>query len=316
MQSDRNRALLARTSGRLWLSDGGLETAMVFHEGIDLPQFAAFPLLDSDRGRAALARYFKGFLDRAAELGAGFVLDTVTWRASRGWGEVMGLDADRIDAANRAAFAFADGQRRARADVDVLVNGVVGPHGDAYAPGRELEADEAEDYHARQVAVLAKAGVDMVSAITFPAPGEAIGFVRAAQAAGVPAVVSFTVETDGKLLSGHTIGEAIAATEAATSGYPVWYGINCAHPEHFQGSLAGDWTARIGAIRANASRLSHAELDAAEELDAGDPEELARDYAGLLALLPGLRVVGGCCGTDLRHVSAIGRTCCGQARAA
>ena len=316
MHDQRTRALLARTEGRLWLADGGLETAMIFHEGIDLPEFAAFPLLDSAEWRAALRRYFEGFLDRAAQLRTGFVLDTATWRASVGWGERMGLAPGEIDAANQRAVAFAQELRAARPQVECVINGVIGPHGDAYAPDRELTAKEALEYHGRQVAVLAEAGAETISAVTFTAPGEAIGVARAARGAGVPAVIFFTVETDGRLVSGRTLGEAIAEVEAATDGYPAWYGINCAHPDHFRGALAGDCVARIGAVRANASRKSHAELDEATELDAGSPDELARDYADLVGLLSGLRAVGGCCGTDLRHISAIGQACCAHAHAA
>jgi homocysteine S-methyltransferase len=310
MAVDRTAALRAGMGDRLHLSDGGLETALVFLKGIELPQFAAFPLLDREEGRAALAEYFTGFLEEAAALDMGFVLDTPTWRASAGWGERMGVSAEDIDKANREAVAFA--RRLSEGRQGVLVNGVLGPHGDAYAPDQLLTPDQAEAYHRRQVQVFAEAGVDMVSAVTISSTGEAIGVARAAKAVAVPAVLSFTVETDGRLISGMTLDQAIAETDAATGGYPLWYGINCAHPDHFGPVLQGDWLGRVGMIRANASRLSHAELDEAEALDDGDPLELAESYHGLMHRLPGLRVVGGCCGTDLRHVSAIGRACAGH----
>jgi homocysteine S-methyltransferase len=295
----------------LWLTDGGLETVMVFLEGLDLPQFASFPLLDSVAGRAALTRYYTAFLDEAAAQKAGFVLDTATWRASHGWGDVMGLDAGAIDAANEQAVALVKSLRADRhaPGQGILINGVVGPHGDAYAPDQTLTAEAAQAYHQRQIEVLAAAGVDLISAMTISSCGEAIGIARAAQAVDQPVALSFTLETDGRLISGMTLEEAIRRTEDATDGAPIWYGINCAHPDHFQHILTGDWVGRIGSVRANASRRSHAELDEATVLDDGDAEGLAQDYTRLAQVLPGLRVVGGCCGTDLRHVAAIGRRC-------
>ena len=306
MTPDPTAALLTRFADLPFLTDGGLETHLVFLDGLDLPQFAAFPMLRDAAGRQAMEHYFNGFLDEAERLGMGFVLDSATWRASAGWGERMGWSADDIDAVNREAVAFAHSLRKGRPGA-ILVNGVIGPHGDAYRPDVVLSAAEALAYHARQVSVLADAGVDMVSAVTISSTGEAIGIAEAARKCGLPVVLSFTVETDGRLISGPTLAEAIAATDAATGAYPAWYGINCAHPDHFAAELDGDFVARIGMVRANASRQSHADLDEASELDDGDPDQLALDYAGLRARLPALRVVGGCCGTDLRHVAAIGR---------
>jgi homocysteine S-methyltransferase len=163
------------------------------------------------------------------------------------------------------------------------------------------------------VRVLAGAGVDIISAMTISSTGEAIGIARAARDVGLPVALSFTLETDGRLIGGMHLRDAIAETDRATGGYPAWFGINCVHPDHFLTILDGPWVSRIGAIRANASRMSHAELDEATELDAGNPEELGRQYADLQRLLPSLRVVGGCCGTDIRHVSAIGRACVNHA---
>lgn len=306
----KSQSLLREIGDQVLLTDGGLETVMVFLEGMDLPQFASFSLLDSDEGRAALTKYYTAFLDEAAAQRAGFILDSVTWRASAGWGQVMGLEADRIDAVNREAVAFVQAMRAARPERQrILISGVIGPHGDAYAPEQVLSAVAAQEYHRRQVEVLAASGVDMISAMTISSHGEAIGIAKAAQAVGQPVALSFTVETDGRLISGMTLEDAIHRTDDATDGAPIWYGINCAHPDHFRHVLTGDWVGRIGSVRANASRRSHAELDEAAELDDGNVAELARDYHQLLHLLPGLHVLGGCCGTDLRHVAAIGRSC-------
>ena len=307
----KSRHLLSGMGDQIFLTDGGMETVMVFHEGIDLPQFASFTLLDSEIGRAALTKYYTAFLDEAAAQRAGFILDAPTWRASAGWGQVMGLTPEQIDAINREAVALVQGLRAGRRPQHelILINGVIGPHGDAYAPELELSPEAARSYHRRQVAVLAAAGVDLINAMTISSHGEAIGIAKAADEFDQPVTLSFTVETDGRLVNGMSLADAIHRTDDATDAAPLWYGINCAHPTHFRDTLSGDWVNRIGAVRANASRCSHAELDESTELDDGDVAELAQEYHQLLHILPGLHVLGGCCGTDLRHVAAIGRSC-------
>ena len=295
--------------GAPWVAEGGLETAMIYHEGLDLPLFSAVVLLETDDGRAALSRWYARFLDLARARATGAVLDTPTWRAGSAWAKALGRDDAAVDAWNAEAVRFvrAAGQGQG---VPVLVQGVCGPAGDGYAPDALLTADEAEASHGRQVRALAAEGADLIGAVTMTHTGEAIGIARAAARAGLPSVVSFTVETDGRLPTGQTLGEAIAETDAATDavGRPAFYMVNCAHPDHFSGALAtGDWRARIGGVRANASRLSHAELDAAETLDDGDPEEFGRLYGALAGRLPNLRIFGGCCGSDHRHVDCAAR---------
>ena len=291
--------------GKPWPTDAGLETTMIFLEGIDLPWFASFPLLDSEAGKAALTRYFDPFLDMARVGGTGFVLDTATWRANMGWAAAMGMDEAAIRAANARAVAFAQALR-ARHETEampILINGVVGPAGDGYRIDTALTAEAAEAVHAVQVKALAAAGVDLVSAVTMTYPAQAVGIARAAARHGLPHVLSFTVETDGRLPNGQSLQEALAETEAATEGSTLFYMVNCAHPSHFASDLAGPMQARIGGIRANASRLSHAELDTSTTLDDGDPVEFGHYYAAFGRFLPGLRLVGGCCGSDHRHVS-------------
>jgi S-methylmethionine-dependent homocysteine/selenocysteine methylase len=174
-----------------------------------------------------------------------------------------------------------------------------------------MPVDAAQTYHAEQVAVLADAGCDLVSAITMTNVPEAVGVARAAMECGVPSVISFTVETDGRLPSGDTLEHAITAVDALTASAPVYYMINCAHPTHFEHVL-GDgapWVRRIRGLRANASRQSHAELNESPTLDIGDPVELGQQYAALKRRLPQLCVLGGCCGTDDRHVEQIAAAC-------
>jgi S-methylmethionine-dependent homocysteine/selenocysteine methylase len=295
-----------------FIGDGGLETTMIFERGIELPEFASFVLLDDERGRAALRAYYEEYLDLAVAHGVGFTLDTPTWRASANWGERLGRPAAAIADLNREAVAFALALREERGrEAPIAVCGAIGPEGDAYRPDRYLAPDEAAAYHAPQIETLHAAGVDMVSAYTLSYVDEAIGIARAAAAAGVPASISFTVETDGRLPDGVPLAEAVERLDAETGGSAAYVMVNCAHPSHFAGELeaGGAWVERVVGIRANASRRSHAELDSSPDLDSGDPIELAREYGALATALPSLSVFGGCCGTDAAHVAAICAAC-------
>lgn len=293
-----------------WLTDSGLETWLVFHRSIDLVDFAAFPLLDDPDGRALLTAYFREHLQVAQDARTGIVLETPTWRANADWGQRLGYDAAALDRVNRDAVAFLRGLAGEFADVEAVVSGNIGPRGDGYDPAELLTPDVAASYHAPQIASFVAAGADRVTMLTATHAGEAIGVVRAATATGIPAVVAFTVETDGRLPSGQPLHEAIEEVDASTGGAALYFGINCAHPDHFTQALdvRSDAVERVQLLRANASRASHAELDEAEELDDGDPAELAGQYAELLDR-HGFTVLGGCCGTDVRHVEAIAGAC-------
>ena len=290
----------------LFLTDGGLETTLVFREGIELPDFAAFPLVDSEHGRAALAAYYAAYLDLAERSGLGIVLDTPTWRANPDWGARLGYDAEELAAVNRRAVTMISEYAKERASLATVLDGVIGPRGDGYVVGSTMSAAESAAYHAHQIQAFADAGAQMVSAITMTYADEAIGVANAASAAGLPAVISFTVETDGALPSGQELGDAITHVDSATDGSPAYYMVNCAYPTHFASIIdaGGPWTRRIQGLRANASRLSHAELDEATELDRGDIDDLARRHVDLHRVLD-LHVLGGCCGTDDEHVAAI-----------
>ncbi|MEV0707830.1 homocysteine S-methyltransferase family protein [Nocardia aurea] len=306
-----SRSTSPLSAGRLLLTDGGLETTLVFHDGIDLPDFAAFPLLAAESGRDLLRGYYRRYAEIAHRNGIGIVLDTPTWRASSDWGARLGYDGDRLRAANTDAVELLRGIRAEYApETTVVISGNVGPRGDGYDVGARMSIEEARDYHRPQIAALAAAGADLVTVLTMTYSDEAIGVALAALTESVPVAVGFTVETDGTLPSGQSLADAIEAVERATDGYPLHYGINCAHPDHFEPVLRHeDWADRIGLLRANASRQSHEELDNATELDAGDPAELGARYAALRREYPNLVVVGGCCGTDHRHVAAIAEAC-------
>ncbi|WP_019584696.1 homocysteine S-methyltransferase family protein [Deinococcus apachensis] len=303
---------------RLVLTDAGLETDLVFNHGLDLPHFASIVLVATVEGRAALEAYYRPYLELARRLGTGFILDSLTWRASPDWAEPLGLLQPELDQLNIAAIEML---HRLRAEfatdtLEIVVSGCIGPRGDGYDPGQIMSVTEAADYHGHQARVLASAGVDMLSALTMTNVNEATGIALAAQKVGLPVVISFTVETDGRLPTGDLLMDAVEAVDAATGGYPAYFMINCAHPDHFAAVLdqPAAWTRRIRGVRANASRCSHKELDAMTELDQGDPVELGQLYRKLLEVQPQITVLGGCCGTDLRHVTAIANACMGLPR--
>ena len=304
----RYRHALPQLNGHTLVTDGGMETTLIYHEGIELPAFASFTLLDSDRGRTALRNYYQRYFDIARHHRRGLLLEAPTWRANRDWGAQLGYDGAALADINRRAIALLAQLRADHHDVaPVVISGNLGPRGDGYVATKQMSAREAADYHGEQIATFADTAADLIAAFTINYVEEAIGIVNAARTQHMPAVISFTLETDGRLPSGQALGAAIGECDAATGGYAAYYMINCAHPSHFDQVLPKDaaWLARIRGLRANASTRSHAELDAATELDAGDPVDLGRRYRALQPLLPNLCVVGGCCGTDHRHVEQI-----------
>jgi S-methylmethionine-dependent homocysteine/selenocysteine methylase len=300
---------LSQLSGdRPFIADGGLETVLIFLDGIDLPDFASFPLLDTEGGRDALTSYYETYVAIAARHERGVVLDTPTWRASLDWGARLGYGPDRLVEINRRAVALVRDVARRHPGTDVVVNGAVGPRGDGYVVHAAMSVDEATRFHGLQARAFAEAGADMMTAVTMTYVEEAVGITRAAVDAGIPVAVSFTVETDGRLPSGQSLGDAISQVDDITAGAPSYFLVNCAHPTHFHEILeqgaGSEWLGRVKGVRANASTMSHAELDIATELDRGDIVDLAGWYHRLHRLID-LRVVGGCCGTDHEHIDAI-----------
>jgi S-methylmethionine-dependent homocysteine/selenocysteine methylase len=309
----RSGARVPLLAGGRFVTDGGIETTLIYREGLELPLFAAFHLYQTPEGTAALERYFRGYASLARRLGTGCVLESATWRSSGDWGARLGYSPSALAAANRKAI---DQLVSIRAELEtpgspMVISGCIGPRGDGYVPEQRMSADAAHAYHARQVATFADTEADLVTAITMNYVEEAIGIARAARDAGLPVVVSFTVETDGHLPTGQPLGEAILEVDATTGRAPAYYMINCAHPEHFREALGqgAAWTDRIGGLRANASRKSHAELNEATSLDAGDPLDFGQQHLLVQPLLRNLRVYGGCCGTDERHIEALAGAC-------
>jgi len=312
----RYRNELPQLTGNLFLTDGGLETTLVFHEGIDLPEFAAFVLLENEDGREILRNYYRKYANIAREHTVGFILESMTWRASEDWGRKLGYTSEQIADFNRKSITLLQ-DIRSEFDSDLpylVISGCIGPRGDAYSPDISMTVDEAQAFHRTQIATFGETEADMVAAFTIPNISEGIGIALAASAENMPVVISFTVETDGRLPSGELLKNAIEQVDAATGNTPVYFMVNCAHPTHFIDLLRGEpWTKRIRAVRANASTKSHAELDSATELDEGNPVELSAQYKDLVGTLENLNVLGGCCGTDHRHIEEICRMNLSQA---
>src|SRR4051794_4912384 len=226
---------LPQLTGGLFVTDGGLETDLIFNRGIELPEFAAFVLLDDAAGMSALMDYYEGFFDIARERRAGFVLGVPTWRANRDWGERLGYDQARLADANKR-WADVGAELRAAwagADLPVVLDGQVGPRGDGYLPGDRMTSDEAAAYHSEQITAFAGTPIEMVTAMTLNYVEEAVGIASAAAENGVPSVISFTVETDGRLATGQPLAEAIDQVDSETGGGPAYFMVNCAHPTHF-----------------------------------------------------------------------------------
>ena len=301
------RENLPQLGGSLFVTDAGIETDLIFNHGIEIRAFAAHTLLDEAAGTQALIDYFQGFIDLAASRDVGLILDTVTWKAHRHWRHDLGQSMTEIRQANLRAVKLIERLRDVAANErPIVLNAPIGPCGDAYRPENIISPTVAYDYYREQMSWLVETSIDMVTGLTFTQATEAEGLVAAAREFGLPVVISFTVETDGKLPTGQTLEKAIAQVDAGIAGPPAYYMVNCAHPDHFEDALsAGAWRQRIRGIRANASRKSHAELDNSAELDAGNPCELADQYARLSRRMPWLNIFGACCGADVSHVRRI-----------
>ena len=312
MSKYRN-ALPQQDGTTLFLADGGIETTLIFLNGLELPYFAAFDLMRTKEGRETLRQYYIPFIETARQNGFGFILDGPTWRANPDWARKLGYSKEALAAVNQDSIALLEELREAyeTPDFPMVVSGAVGPRGDGYDPGQIMSVEEATAYHSEQIDVIADAGADMVGAFTLTNVNEAIGITRAAQTARIPVAISFTLETDGALPTGQPLQEAIEAVDAATGSGPSYYMINCAHPTHIENAFArgGAWLKRLRGLRANASKRSHAELNEAPDLDAGDPVELGGQYRDLMRRFPHFTIFGGCCGTDTRHIACIGSAC-------
>lgn len=299
---------LPQSDGRMFLAYTGMETDLLFLKGIDLPGFASYPLLETDDGCRILESYYRELIELGRKSNVGVILESPTWVANRDRGAKIGYSPERLAELNKKAIKLISKVRSKSGDLPTVLSANIGPRNDAYAPGEQMTAKEAESYHCEQIATLAETDVDLVSGYTLAYAAEAAGIVLAARRYGLPVTISFTLETDGRLPTGEALGDAIIEVDAATDGYAKYFMINCAHPDHFNEILKGEpWILRLKGVVANASRCSHAELDEAETLDDGNPEELGQQLAAINKKYPHINILGGCCGTDNRHMAQIAR---------
>jgi S-methylmethionine-dependent homocysteine/selenocysteine methylase len=306
-----SKPTLPNASSDLFLTDGGLETTLVFLEGYELPSFAAFDLLKNKNGFDAIKHYYRRYLKIAKNLKMNFILESPTWRANPDWAEKIGYPSSVLPEVNQKAVQLlVELKKEFETEIPaIILSGCVGPRGDGYKPGSLMNAEEAEKYHSTQINIFSRTSVDMVSAITMNYVEEAIGIAVAAGIANLPVVISFTVETNGRLATGMSLKDAIEQVDRSVEHPPLYFMINCAHPTHFLPELLEgknkQWTKRIKGLRANASCKSHSELDESTELDRGDPQALGTEHKKLKEIFAHLNVFGGCCGTDEEHVLAI-----------
>lgn len=301
-------APLPQLNGRLMTSAAGFETWLQYVDGFKLRHFCAFELLNDPRGVSCLRDYHRTVVEAAVANGFGVINEGLHYRASRDWGELIGFSREALEEINIRGIEFYREFVREydSPETPMLVGGAIGPRGDAYNIGRTPDAAESEDYHAEQIATFRKAGADLVTAMTFSSVEEAIGVARAAKAAELPVVVSFFVARGGRLRGGETLEEAISRVDEASDGAPAYYMVNCTYPTEFEpGLTAGDWTQRLGGFLPNAVAMETLDLCKLGHLEDGDPVELGGQMGSLARRYPHVRVWGGCCGTDGRHIGQI-----------
>lgn len=305
----RYRNDLPQIDGGLFLAYTGMETDLLFSKGVDLPGFASYRLLETEEGLQLLKGYFRDLIELGKRRKVGVILESPTWVASRDRGAQIGYPIESILDLNKQAIMLMSDIRTEFGDLPTVLSANIGPREDAYSPSNQMTVEAAAAYHSEQVTALAETDVDVISGYTVAYPAEAAGMVLAAKRADLPVIIAFTVETDGRLPTGCALKEAIGEVDSATGGYASYFMINCAHPDHFSATLQGEpWMHRLKGIVANASRRSHAELDEAEELDAGDPVELGQQLAAIRRRFPQINILGGCCGTDIRHLDQIAQS--------
>ncbi len=303
-----------RDTAPVWLADGGLETQLIYGHGIALPEFAAYLTLYREGEREVLASIYRSYLDIAARSGLPMQVGTPTWRANRACLARQGFaapgDVARVNA--DAVALLMDLRRAAGLEAQVVIAGVIGPQGDGYDPTYAPDCAAARAYHQEQADSLAAAGVDLLYAPTFPSVAEMEGVARAMAAAGLPYVLAPVIDPQGRLLDGSAFADAIARIDAAVAPPPAYFMVGCTHATRFRAAQdssggatsAGALGPRVMGLKANASAKPPEELVALTTLDAGEPEAFATDMMNLRRNYR-LRVLGGCCGTDARHIAAL-----------
>jgi S-methylmethionine-dependent homocysteine/selenocysteine methylase len=300
-----------RLDGRFYLTEGGTETEVLYKWGFELPEFAMYPLLDNAEAHEVIKNIYRRYFEAAERHDTGMLILGHDYRASPDWGAKLGYSPEGLAEMQRRTIEFLDGMRREYEGRvrDVYIGGCIGPRGDAYGTGGDISEAEAEAYHSVQLTTLGSTRADLAVATTFNNIPEAVGVVRAAERIGIPIGVNLTLTTEGRLRSGPTLREAVETIEERTNGAAAWFGTNCAHPLEFAGALAdaGPWLERLRCIRPNAVQMDQIALCKLGHLEDGDPVELGQQMGEVARLLPRADILGGCCGTDERHLGEIAK---------
>lgn len=298
-----------RLEGKFYLTEGGTETEILYKWGFELPEFAMFPLLDNPKADQVIRDIYRRYFDAAEKHQTGLLILGHDYRASPDWGAKLGYTTEGLADMQRRTIEFLDDVRREYVGrvSDVYIAGCIGPRGDAYGTGGDISEEEAEEYHSVQLTTLKSTQADMAIAVTFNNVPEAVGVIRAAHRIGIPIGVSLTLTTEGVLRSGPTLREAIEVIEEKTNGSAAWYGTNCSHPLEFASALAdeGPWLERLRYIRPNAVKMEKVALCKLGHLEDGDPVELGEQMGEVASKFPSADILGGCCGTDERHLGEI-----------
>jgi S-methylmethionine-dependent homocysteine/selenocysteine methylase len=307
------RFLAAVAERRLVLTEGALIEQLRRDPRIGMdPLVANASLLYTRAGREALVGLWTGYVDVARRAGLPVIVCTPTWRANRERLQRAGLPA--VGEVSRDAVALLERVRAAAGDhaPRVFLGALLGCRGDSYLPGEALDAASAERFHREQAEALAGAAPDFLLAATLPACSEAVGLARALAATRLPYVLSFVLRPSGTLLDGTPLQAAVARIDAAADPPPAFYLGGCVHPVHFGSALAVATEAspgleeRVIGVQGNASRKAPEELEGSQRVDADEPEAFA-DAMEAVRRRFGARVLGGCCGTDERHMAAVAR---------
>lgn len=298
------------------LGDSGLETTLIYDEGWELPCFATFPFMKSERGRQRLKQYWMDHIDFAENSKcSSFLLGGIGWRCNRDWGTKLGYSQSALDEFIRLSVSDQIALRAEKETdrIKILLVGNMGGRGDGYKPESLMTSEEARDYHRHQISTYKALEIDVLLFNTVSYIDEALGVAEAAKCLDMPILLSFTLEMDGCLPSGQTLADAIRSIDTATNSYPIGYLINCVHPgqalDHLLCYRSEAWTCRLLGVKGNASRKSHAELNDSLTLDRGDVEDFGECYRQLREVYPGMNIFGGCCGTDLDHLRSLCQHC-------
>jgi S-methylmethionine-dependent homocysteine/selenocysteine methylase len=307
---DNKKFFPPQKDGRIYLSEGGTETEISYKYGFELPEFAMFPLLDNPEAVSQMQGMYRKYLDVVAKHGMCALIGGLDYRASPDWGKLLGYSPQGLAEANHKSIDFLrEVASEYASDIpEILIQGLIGPRGDAYERNISISENEAEDYHSIQLTTLKEANVDLALAITFNNVSESIGVARAAKKIGVPLAISLSLDSTSKLNSGPSLAEAITTIDAETDLAPEFYLINCSHPLEYEPAIeSGDWINRVRGVRPNASKMEKIELCQIGHLEDGDPVELGAQCGDLARRYPHMDIWGGCCGTWDTHLDQIAK---------